>query len=47
MLELLASAEKKEIVPKTEVFDFEMIGELYERIRNGDVVGRYVVRSPQ
>ena len=47
MLELLASAGKKEVVPKTEVFDFPMIGELFERIRNGDAVGRFVLRAPE
>ncbi|KAL7821807.1 alcohol dehydrogenase [Trichoderma gracile] len=45
--ELLISAAKKEVIPKVEVFEFEETGELFERIKHGDVVGRFVVQMPQ
>jgi propanol-preferring alcohol dehydrogenase len=47
MKELLASAARKEVIPKVEVFEFSRTGELFERIKHGDVVGRFVVRVPQ
>ncbi|KAM0251895.1 hypothetical protein ACHAQJ_007957 [Trichoderma viride] len=47
MRELLASAARKEVVPKVEVFEFSKTGELFERIKHGDVVGRFVVQIPQ
>lgn len=45
--ELLGAAGRKEVVPRVEVFDFEKTGELFERIKRGDVVGRFVVEIPQ
>ncbi|RFU77471.1 hypothetical protein TARUN_4774 [Trichoderma arundinaceum] len=47
MNELLASAARKEVVPKVEVFEFSETGQLFERIKNGKVVGRFVVRVPE
>ncbi|UKZ75710.1 hypothetical protein TrVFT333_003402 [Trichoderma virens FT-333] len=44
---LLISAGKKEVVPKVEVFDFSKTGELFERVKRGDIVGRFVVQIPQ
>ncbi|KAL6887566.1 hypothetical protein HDV57DRAFT_365866 [Trichoderma longibrachiatum] len=44
---LLVSAAKKEVVPRVEVFEFDKTGELFERIKRGDVVGRFVVEIPQ
>ncbi|TFB02632.1 Alcohol dehydrogenase [Trichoderma ghanense] len=44
--ELLGAAGRKEVVPRVEVFDFKT-GELFERIKRGDVVGRFVVEIPQ
>ncbi|PTB65874.1 GroES-like protein [Trichoderma citrinoviride] len=45
--ELLVSAARKEIVPRVEVFEFKKTGELFERIKRGDIVGRFVVQIPQ
>ncbi len=47
MKELLVSAERKEVIPKVEVFEFSKTGELFERIRRGDIVGRFVVQVPE
>ncbi len=45
--DLLISASKKEVVPKVEVFEFSKTGELFERVKRGDIVGRFVVQIPQ
>ncbi|KAJ4862565.1 zinc-binding dehydrogenase domain-containing protein [Trichoderma breve] len=45
--DLLISAGKKEVVPKVEVFEFSKTGELFERVKRGDIVGRFVVQIPQ
>ena len=45
--ELLASAGRKEVLSKVEVFEFSKTGELFERIKRGDIVGRFVVKIPQ
>lgn len=47
MKDLLISAEKKEVAPKVEVFEFSKIEELFQRVKRGDVVGRFVVQIPQ
>lgn len=47
MAELLASAARQEVIPKVEVFDFSSTGDLFERVKHGDIVGRFVVRIPQ
>ncbi|KAK1249729.1 hypothetical protein MKX08_009732 [Trichoderma sp. CBMAI-0020] len=47
MEDLLISAEKKEVTPKVEVFEFSKIDELFQRVKRGDVVGRFVVQIPQ
>lgn len=46
-MNLLISARKKEVAPKVEVFEFSEVGDLFERVKRGDVVGRFVVRIPQ
>ncbi|KAL7944979.1 GroES-like protein [Trichoderma barbatum] len=45
--DLLVSAGKKEVIPKVEVFEFSKTGGLFERIKHGDIVGRFVVEIPQ
>jgi propanol-preferring alcohol dehydrogenase len=47
MKDLLISAGKKEVTPKVEVFGFSKIDELFQRVKRGDVVGRFVVQIPQ
>ncbi|KAL7939321.1 GroES-like protein [Trichoderma chlorosporum] len=45
--DLLISAGKKELVPKVEVHEFSKTGDLFERVKRGDIIGRFVVKIPQ
>ncbi|OTA02610.1 hypothetical protein A9Z42_0030250 [Trichoderma parareesei] len=44
--QLLISAAKKEVVPQVEIFEIDKTGELFERIKHGDIIGRFVVQIP-
>jgi propanol-preferring alcohol dehydrogenase len=45
--QLLISAAKKEVVPQVEISEFDRTGELFERVKRGDIIGRFVVQIPQ